>query len=168
MKHVDKPRIVLAIDATARGFGWVVFEGRQGLIDLGTREARGDKNRESVRKVAKLLRWYKPDTLVLEDALAKHSRRHARIKRLHRDLADLAKSLRIEVAYLSRGEINTVFEVYRAKTRHIVAGAIAVEFPFLASWLPPRREIWRDENPRLSVFNAAALAIAFFELKDNA
>ena len=36
---------MLAIYPTARGFGFVILEGRRRTIDWGANEARGDKNR---------------------------------------------------------------------------------------------------------------------------
>jgi hypothetical protein len=166
MKHDQELQIVLAIHATARGFGWVVFEGRYALIDWGMREARGDKNRESVAKVAKVMKWYKPDVLVVEDAVAGHSRRDARIKQLHRQLAQLATSSGIETKDISRSDVKGVFATRHAKTRHEIAIAISEEFPQLVPWMPSPRNIWAAEERRLSIFDAAALAIAFFELNE--
>jgi hypothetical protein len=164
MKPDEEPQLVLAIFTTKRGFGWVIFEGPHGLIDWGRREARGDKNRQSVAKVTKLINWYKPDVLVLEDAIAKHSRRRKRIQLLQQDLTEVASSFGIDTEHISRSEIKAVFEARGAKTRYGIAAAVAVEFPTLAPWMPPPRKIWREESPRLSIFDAAALAISFFEL----
>jgi hypothetical protein len=157
--------VVLAIHATARGFGWVVFEGRHGLIDWGLKEARRDKNRESVAKVKKLIEWYAPQVLVFEDATAEHSLRHARIKELHRDLLEIARADGVRVEQISRSDVKGVFAGQHAKSRYEIAAAIAQELPPLSAWLPSSREVWSAEERRLSIFDAAALAISFFETK---
>ena len=42
------------------------------------------------------------------------------------------------------------------------AAAIAEQFPELLSILPPRRKIWRSEDYRMKIFDAAAVGIAYF------
>jgi hypothetical protein len=165
MERNHEITVVLAIHATARGFGWVVFEGRQGLIDWGLREARRDKNLESIGKAIPLIEWYAPDVLVFEDATAERSQRHARIKELHRDLVELATAKGIRVEQISRSNVKAVFAGQHVKSRYEIATAIAEEFPALSPWLPFPRDLWAAEERRLSIFDAAALAISFFETK---
>lgn len=164
MTATDELEIVLAIYTTDRGFGWAVFEGRHSLIDWGVKEVRGDKNRQSLAKASNLLLWYKPDILVLENPFADGGRRSTRIKQLHRQLTELAESCKVQTKQISRSDIKAVFELRSAKSRYDIALAIAEELPPLAPWLPPPRKIWLGENPRLSIFDAAALAISFFEI----
>src|SRR5690348_17070491 len=134
--------IVLAIHATARGFGWVILEGRRELIDWGLKEARGDKNRESLAKLERLIQWYAPSVLVIEDASAEHSQRHARIKELHRDLVEIATAHGVRVEEISRADVKGVFASQNVKSRYEIAVAIAQEFPPLSPWLPFPRDVW--------------------------
>jgi len=70
----------LAIYLTTRGFGFVVFEGRQRTIDWGVKDVRGDKNRKVLAKIEKLMSWYRPELLILENAHGTGSRRVERIR----------------------------------------------------------------------------------------
>jgi hypothetical protein len=157
--------IVLAIHATARGFGWVVFEGRHGLIDWGVKEVRGDKNRESIAKADKLIELYAPDFLIFEDATAEPSQRRARIKELHRELVELATAHGVHVEQIPRSDVKKVFAARQAKSRFEISAAIAEEFTPLLPWMSSPRNVWKAEERRLSIFDAAALAISFFELE---
>jgi hypothetical protein len=56
---------------THRGFGYVIFEGPDFLIDWGLREVDGPKNKASVAAAAELITRYHPRILVLEDVAAK-------------------------------------------------------------------------------------------------
>jgi hypothetical protein len=156
-------KLVLAIFPTTRGLGFVAFEGPRRVIDWGVKEVRTNKNRESLAKASGLVEWYKPDVVLLEDTEASGSRRSGRIRQLHRKLIELVKSARIELTEFSRFQVKAAFVSREAKTRYEIAKCIAIECPVLAPWLPSPRKLWDGEDPSLSIFDAAALAITFFE-----
>jgi len=62
----------------------------------------------------------------------------------------------------SRGRVQDFFESYGAKTRYEIAAVIASQVTALERFLPPRRRQWEIENPKMSIFNAAALAMTYF------
>jgi hypothetical protein len=48
-------------------------------------------------------------------------------------------------------------------TKHVVAEVIAQRFPEeLGFRLPPKRRAWMSEDSRIDIFDAAALALAYF------
>jgi len=53
-------------------------------------------------------------------------------------------------------------QTFPASNKHQIATAIAERFPDLLSVLPPQRKSWQSEDYRMSVFDAAAIGIAFF------
>jgi len=57
---------VLGFHPTARGFGWVVFEGPFRPIDWGLVSARKDKNATCLKRLKRLHTRFAPETLVLE------------------------------------------------------------------------------------------------------
>src|SRR5437899_412106 len=107
-------RLVLAVFTSTRGFGYVVFEGPRSPIDWGVKRVRGDKNSESLKKIAELIEFYGPDTLVLEDYRGKGSRRAGRIERLIDAAAALARQKRIDTRPYSREHIRRSFGNSRA------------------------------------------------------
>ena len=162
-KGKQSERLTLAIYTTARGFGFVVLEGRNRTIDWGAKEARGDKNRVVLAKAAELMSWYRPDLLVLENTEGPGSRRADRIRNLHRQLTELAKTRKIGVRRFARSEIKAAFATCEASTKYQIAQAVSRELPDLAPWLPPPRKIWMSEDPRLSIFDAASLAMTLHD-----
>jgi len=155
-------RLVLAVFPSTRGFGYVVFEGPHSPIDWGVKRVKGDKNAGSLKKISELFEFYRPETLVLEDYRGEGSRRAGRIERLIDAAAELAQRERIETRTHSREEIRRCFAGSGVVNKHEIAQAIAREFPELGVHLPPERKIWMSEDPRMSIFDAAALSLTFF------
>lgn len=154
---------VLALYPTTRGIGFVVMQSPLSPIDWGTRDARGKhKNAVCLKKVAALIEAHQPDAIALEDPTAKGSVRSARVIRLSTAIANLANGKGIDVHVYPRLRVHSLFAFYGAKTRHEIAVVIASQVSALERFLPPRRKLWQVESPRISIFNAAALAMTFF------
>jgi hypothetical protein len=44
-----------------------------------------------------------------------------------------------------------------------IASVLGERFPELAPRVPPRRRAWQSEDYRMSIFDAAALGVAYFD-----
>ncbi len=156
------PYFVLGFYPTTHGFAFVLFEGPQSPFDWGVRELRGTrKNARTLKALKKLLDRYRPASLVIENTSRVRSRRVARIKRLHRMIRHLADAEQIDVYRYTRADIRTCFASVGAIRKHEIAEAIATIIPAFAHRLPRKRKIWMSEDPRQSLFDAAALGLAF-------
>src|SRR5487761_70224 len=163
MNHEGTRELVLAIYPTTRGFGFVLMTSPLAPVDWGTKEVRGgNKNAKCLAKVAALIEAHQPDAIALEDATAPGSRRSLRIRRLSRAISSLAEDQAIDVHTYSRSAMRACFERFGARTRFEIATAIAKRVAAFERFLPPPRKLWMSEDVRMSIFNAAALAIAFF------
>lgn len=154
---------VLAIDPTHRGFGYVVFEGSHLLVDWGERNIRGVKNAGSIDAVARLIKLYQPDALVVEDPSSADCRRWPRVQLLIREIIGQAALMNINARRVSRAKIRKTFSASRASTKYEIAKAIASRFPELAPRLPAERKPWMSEDTRMAIFDAAAFALVFFD-----
>jgi Holliday junction resolvasome RuvABC endonuclease subunit len=163
----DREQLTLAIYLTTRGFGFVVFEGRQRTIDWGVKDARGDKNPKVLAKIEELMSWYRPDMLVLENIEEPDCRRADRIRNLHWQLAELAKTRKIPVRQFTRSDIKAAFASRKASTKYEIAQAVSQELPDLAPWLPAPRKIWMSEDRWLGMFDAASLALTFYDTRKS-
>ena len=157
---------VLALYPFTRGFGYAVFEGREFAIDWGVKEVRIQKNARCLRATRELITFYKPTVIVLEDCGGYGSRRCTRIKHLIRDIRRIAEENRILVHSYSRGFVKEVFARFNATNKYEIATIVAKQFPEFTPRLPGERKIWMKEDPRMSIFDAAALALTFFYLDD--
>jgi hypothetical protein len=168
MNQTRSGETVLALYPTSRGVGFILMRGPLSPVDWGTRDARGkQKNARALEKVMALIEAHQPDAIVLEDPTAPGSSRSTRIKRLSRAIAALADSRAVEVHAYPRSRVKDCFEKYGARTRHEIAMVIAKQVAALERFLPRRRRLWEVEDFRMSIFNAAALAITFYAVAEK-
>jgi hypothetical protein len=157
---------ILAITPSTRGFGFAVFEGYDRLVDWGVKHMNGDKSLQSLGKIKEFFIRYQPDVLVLEDSLAKGSRRLPRIRTLHRQIVKLAAQKKVAVKLFSREQVMDAFVPNGERTRHVLAEAIAQRFPEqLTTELPQQRKPWQSEDAKIDIFAAVALALIFLARK---
>ena len=78
------------------------------------------------------------------------------------DVRKLAAGKNITVCAFSRGDIETSFSQFGACTKYQRAKLAVAQFPELAPRLPPLRKPWMSEDPRMSIFEAAALLMVYW------
>lgn len=155
--------LVLSIYPTTHGFAFVLFEGPESPFDWGVKQIRGPKkNSKALKEVARLLERYQPDALVIEDINENGSRRSGRIRKLYRLLISAALSQDIDVCRYPHSVVRACFSQLGAKTKYEIAKAVSTYIPAFAHRMPPLRKIWMSEDPRQSLFDAAALGLTYF------
>lgn len=161
MTHVYKYPLVLAVYPTARGFSFVIFESALAPLDWGVKETRGqEKNKKTLDAITDLIELYRPHVLVFEKLPAKGSKRSPRIRHLYRSLIGIAIRELVLVQRYSKEEIRSVFRDH--PTKYSIACAIAKHIPAFAHRVPRFRKPWMSEDPRQSLFDAAALGITHY------
>ena len=154
---------MLAIYPNSRGFAFAAFEGPLAPYDWGVKEVRGsDRNRRCLRAVEKLLKRLDPSLIVLQDMTPQGTRRARRIKSLNAEIAKFAAKCGFPVFAYSRDRVREAFEGPEA-TKETIAQAISKHIPAFERHLPPARTPWKSDDARMGLFDAAALAITFFQ-----
>lgn len=155
---------IVAIDPTSKGFGYVVVESGPPLliIDWGVAHIRSRKNAQALERIAELLGWYNPNAVVLEDWEAPGSRRRPRVRALLAAVAIFAERSGLPAERVPRRAVRQVFLQAGARTKGEIAALIAEWLPELAPRLPRPRRIWMSEDERIRIFDATALALAYF------
>jgi len=153
---------ILALAPSSRGFGFAVLE-ENALIDWGTRSVgTDDKNAESLKKIGPLRETYKPNQLVLFDTNAPGARRAQRIRLLTQEIVDLARRQRIPTRLYARDQVAKAIAGRASSKKYEIAQMLADIFPEgLKHRLPKKRRPWQSEDPRMDIFDAVALALAF-------
>jgi hypothetical protein len=159
MSEIENKRI-LALDVRPRSFGYAVFEGPEQLFDFGVRSFRKGVNAVKVPRGMKL-EWLKEDYLPSVIVLQAPGPRSKRRKFVAMVEAK-AKRLGIAVRLLSDSAIQKAFGGEGELTKYEIACALAERFPELRWSLPPKRKSWQSEDYRMSMFDAAALGVAYF------
>lgn len=157
MSSLDPERII-AVDLRPKSLGFGVFEGGDRILDWGVKSFRSGVNGVRVPlgpKVRELIAAYVPDAIVL--------RRRAGTDAVFEELARAAEASRVAVRCLTRREVKSCFPGCRNKDQ--VAAAVCDRFLELIPALPPKRVVWRKEDYRMRIFDAAATGIAYFRGK---
>lgn len=155
--------LVLAIDPSYAGVGCVVMKGSRFLVDYGLKTVRREhKNADSLAKVVVLLSTYHPTVLIIEDCADRSSYRRTRIRRLLKQIEELADTKRTRVEKFSPAQVREAFAGRHASNKYQIAVDVAKRLPELSHRLPPPRKVWMAEQQGMSIFNSAALAFTHF------
>jgi hypothetical protein len=159
--HPQRSRL-LAVALTSRGLGYAVLEGENSLVESGHMSVRyGYKNTICLAKVKGLTDFYRPNAIILEDAEAKGTRRHPRIKQLQRDVKVFAKKRKLPVKLIAGKQLRFLLLGNERGTKQEMAEELAKRFPLeLGFRLPPKRRLWESADSRMDIFDAVELAVA--------
>ena len=151
---------ILAVSPATKGFGFVVLEAQDQVVNRGFRTVKGEKNVTCVQEVGKMLKLYLPDLVVLENTSARDSRRSQRIQQLTGLLVAECRLKKVRVKLLSRSHVRQHFFGGLTGDKHTMATMLADRFPEdFGHMVPAKRRLWDSEDSRYNVFEAMALAV---------
>lgn len=156
-----KQKRIIAFDIHPSHFGYVVFEGPKELLDWGVRSFRGGVNAvrgPAAEKFGVLLDDFAPSAVVVEKRAAYTKKLSKLVTIAQRE----AEKHRIPVRRVTRRMVKRSF-VGHDRNKDEIAAVLGQRFPELASRVPPRRKIWMSEDYRMSIFDAVALGVAYFD-----
>jgi len=155
---------VLALEIRPAVTGFVVFEGRERLLDWGMRKYRARKGTLTTvmaKKMNMLVDSYRPSVVAVRARDVRSHRARRRIDAVMRVIRGEAKRRAIRFQIISTAAIRVVFAPHHRATKQEIATLIARWFPELSPKLPPLRKSWKAEDHRMILFDAAATALAF-------
>lgn len=153
----------LAIYFASRGFGFVVFDGVEQLVDWGVKESWRGRNQRVWTHLGSLLDLYLPHCLVLADVSMIPRRAKARLATVSRIVQDLTSTKGVRLRHMSWLAVRQHFQELGAHTKQEIAELITHRLPELTPRLPPKRKPWMSEDYRMRIFEAVALALVYFE-----
>ena len=164
MRDAKRHLITLAIYFSTRGSSFVLFEGTLSPYDWGIFEVRGPKRKATChRKVTQLLDRYEIDVLVVQDTGPEGTRRAARMTTLNAAVEAAAREHGVPVFKYSRADVYSSFASAGFSNKQTLAEVIANHIPAFERHVPPPRKPWKSEDARMALFDAAALALVFFQ-----
>ena len=149
---------VLAIHPTTKGFGFVVMEGPDRIVDWGLRESKKEGLDARVALLEGLFARYSPNAFVVE-RYDPARRRSERAREFTARSVLIAAGRKVKVRVVTRAEVRTYFESRGARTKMEIARLVAQRYPELTRLLPPPRRAWMSEDARMSIFAATAMAL---------
>ena len=149
-----RPLRLLAIDLTAKGFGFALLDAKLGLLDWGFSAVPATDDTVFMTRVVARIDRGRPTAIVLENFAPTKGRENA-LRR--RDLViGLATDRRIGMCHVSR---KIVQRILVASTKTAIARNLASRFPELQSRVPPERKRWMNEDERMHIFDALSFAV---------
>ena len=156
---------VLAIDPSPRGFGFAVLQDEPlETLDWGLSSCKRFGGSCS-RMTAKTIRRTRPTAIVFENWRSAHPNRVMPLWRFLKQIADVLDTAGVPVYTYSRDQIRAVFEPIGAYTKQQIAEVLVNRFPELRTRLPRPRQIWDTEDDRMSIFDAASLALTHLSVE---
>lgn len=153
--------LVMAVFPNARGIAYSILEGPKFAIDWGATDVAAKRRLDtSPPWLSHLIDRYSPDILVVRKGSPRAGSK--RLADLTAAIGELANAKGIAVAMVSRKQVQKAFAHVGSPTRYAIAQEIARKLPAFAPLLPPKRKIWKGENRRMGLFDAAALAFSYF------
>jgi RNase H-fold protein (predicted Holliday junction resolvase) len=161
-QHVTR---IMALDIRRRRVGYAIFEAPLRFLDwgvLGSRYCPPETGR--IRSLSQLLH---PSVVVLGRIPQKGRRNNSQTKTLFRAVQAEIRRSSVPIVYIGERLVRNFFHRYGAHGKQAVAVLLAKAFPELAGKLPPPRKVWQAEARRMSIFDAAALALTYFTLESD-
>ena len=164
MNHARKYALTRSLYTNSRGFAFVLFEGTLSPYDWRILEVRGRKKDEQcLDKITAILDRAEPDVLILQDTGPGGTPRAARLVALNNAVEAAAHQRSIPVFKYSRAEVYSCFAFAGFVNKQVVAELVAKHIPAFERYVPPPRKPWKSEDARMGIFDAAALALTFFQ-----
>jgi hypothetical protein len=150
-----RPLRLLAIDLTAKGFGFVLLDAKLGLLDWGFSSIPAHDDATFLARVSTRIDRGHPTALVLEN-FAPTKSREAATRRSNLAIR-LAEERKIGLCQVSQ---KIVQGILGPGTKNDFANVLAERFPELRRRVPEERKRWSAEDERSHIFDALALAVA--------
>ena len=145
---------LLAIDLSAKGFGFALLDRRLGLLDWGFCVVRSADDESFTKRILSKIDRGRPTALVVENFAPVKGRENA-LRR--RDLVmQIASERHMGMCHVSRTLVRRVLGV---STMAESARVLVERFPELQSRMPRAREGWRNEDERMHIFDALSFAV---------
>jgi hypothetical protein len=158
--------VILAIDLRHRRFGYAVFEGHRILRDSGLRVYRAIGEVEAAmagKRLVVLLKSFSPSAIVVKRERWDRAQTSFHIKSLAEVMIRVASAHSVPIFLLEQEDVRKTFSNMGCETRDEIAAALSRIFPELVWRLPPKRRPWQSEHPRMAMFDAIALGLAYWQ-----
>jgi hypothetical protein len=164
MNQVRKYALTMPLYMNSRGFAFALFEGTLSPYDWRMLEVRApNKDKECLDKITAILDRSEPDVLVLQNMGPGGTARASRLVALNNAVESAAHQKGIPVFKYSRAEVYDCFASAGFVNKQVLAELIAKHIPAFEQYVPPPRKPWKSEDARMGIFDAAALALTFFQ-----
>ena len=126
---------------------------------------RKGRSKSCVDAVERMIKFYQPQVIVLEEHKGKKTQRHGQAIRLLKALESLASKHRLELKKYPISKVRSTFEIFGSSTKFERAKFIQDSFSTVNLPLPESRKIWLPEKFGMAVYDAITLVITYYYLE---
>jgi hypothetical protein len=166
MNLAEREVRIMAIVLRSQRAGCAVLEGALGLLDW--RIVYFEKNADArvvaaKKKIANLIHLHTPSVIVLCRTRLDQAHNARAVVSVVRAIKHEAAQRLIPVMTVKRAVVRDTFKDFGIRSRAGIAAMLATMFQELAPKLPPTRKIWHGEPAIMPMFDAVALAVAYWD-----
>jgi hypothetical protein len=136
------------------------------LRDSGLRVYRAVGEAEAAmasKRLAVLLKSFSPSAIVVKRERWDRAQTNSHIRSLVEVVIRVASAHSVPIFLIEQDDVRKTFSNMDCETRDEIAAALARIFPELVWRLPPKRRAWQSEHPRMAMFDAIALGLAYWQ-----
>jgi len=115
------------------------------------------------KRVVALLSSFSPSVIVIKRERWDRAKTSPHIRSLVAVMVGVAAAHSLPICLVTEDHVRTTFRNLQCETRDDIAAVLARIFPELLWKLPPRRRPWQSEHPRMAMFDAVALGLAYWQ-----
>jgi hypothetical protein len=163
------PRI-LVLDIRHRRFGYAVFEGHRSLLDWGIRVYPTVGEEETVlaiKRLDRLVELFGPSAIVVKKERWERAGAESGMLPVVKAVSISASVRSVPVHLVPQDDLHAAFAPLGGTTREEMAEILTRIYPDLLWYLPPKRKIWQAEHSRMTVFDAVALGLAYWQARER-
>jgi hypothetical protein len=149
----------IGVDVRPRGFGFIVLEG-MAVLDCGSRSCGRSEFAGCLGpRFQRILDTYWPAAIVMRPHRTARDITIEGRRAVANTLRAVARQSGITIVDVRSAAVQNYFRSRNARTKYEIAHAVASLLPELAWKLPPQRKVWQAEHYRMTIFDAAAIAL---------
>lgn len=157
---------IVAIAIRSQRLGLAVLEDSLGLMDWRTLHYESnhtERIQAAKQKLTSLFALYMPSVIVVERSRLSKALNAPNVEAIARFLRRESRLRTIPMLIMRRKDVRDTFRNSQGGSKDAIAAELTQMFPELLSKLPPRRRIWHGEHPTMPLFDAVALAVAYWD-----
>lgn len=155
---------ILAISVRSQRLGFAIIDGSVELIHWGI--IYYEKNETihvvaATKRVAVLIERFTPSVFTFERSKAAKALNPENLELLYRNVRRVAPHPSVRSLF-TRAEVRQSYRDFGVQSKDDIAALLARMFPELQPNLPPKRRLWESEHSSMPMFDAVALAVAYW------
>lgn len=148
------------------GLAYVISEGLVDILEDGIQKISPISTRAFLKHTKRFFEYAKPDIVVLRNEQGDKTKMSKRTKNVVEEIKKMAHEENLKVFQYNRTQIKELFIQFGASNKYGVARKLITFYDHLKPKMPHYRSFTKSEHYQMGLFDAFALMMTHFYLKD--